>query len=165
MTWNEAVSHLLVFVVGVAGGVAVSFFSSSLTELRQAHQAKRQSRRTIGSVRAQIPTLIHEMRKDLTEHSTLREFFVLPSSRVFLNAGGNPTLRYLEEEHPGLCTAVHILENHGYVSDVTSTNTRRYRMSEEFVSFVFNASHDCGAAAVTMMPHSGHADCATYRMA
>lgn len=28
----------------------------------------------------------------------------------------------------------------------------------------FNASHACHAAAVTMMPHSGHADCATFRM-
>jgi hypothetical protein len=29
----------------------------------------------------------------------------------------------------------------------------------------FNASHVCHAAAVTMMPHSGHADCGTFRMA
>ncbi len=29
----------------------------------------------------------------------------------------------------------------------------------------FNTSDDCRAAAVTMMPHSGHADCGTFRTA
>ncbi len=29
----------------------------------------------------------------------------------------------------------------------------------------FNTAHACHAAAVTMMPHAGHADCGTFRMA
>jgi hypothetical protein len=136
VTIGDLGSHLFVFATGVASGVAISFFSTGLTEWRQEHKARRRSRRTFKAVRSQMPELIGEMRNDIVMHPNLREFLVLQSSQLTLNTGNSVVLRYDVDAHPSLNADIHVLENHGYVSDVTTTNVHRYRMSEAFVDLL-----------------------------
>ena len=43
------------------------------------------------------------------------------------------------EDHDNLCGQIDILENQGYLTDVTPKNTPIYRMSEEFVRHILNS--------------------------
>lgn len=88
-------------------------------------------------IKEQMPALIAEMKKDLEgeDGKFVREFFVT-SRRHVLGGSEKPRFIYYEEDHDNLRGKIDILENHGYVTDVTPGNTPIYRMSEEFVSLV-----------------------------
>ena len=90
-------------------------------------------------VKGQMPALIAEMKKDLegNQGKFVREFFVM-SRRHVLGGSEKPRFIYYEEDHDNLRGKIDILENHGYVTDVTPGNTPMYRMSEEFVQLVLN---------------------------
>jgi len=79
---------------------------------------------------------IDELRSDLVDHPKQRDLFVVPNRNVMLNTGGETTLVYYRSEHPELMASIRILENHGYVRDVTDRNVPRYRLSEEFVAHI-----------------------------
>ena len=84
-----------------------------------------------------MPELIAEMAKDLTEpeNSTVREFFVAPSARVTINSR-QTRLIYYEDQHSDLMGKVAILENEGFVTDVTTGTIPIYRMTEDFVAYL-----------------------------
>ena len=50
-----------------------------------------------------------------------------------------PTLMYHHEDHPNLTGKITILENHGYIADVTPGNAPKYCMSEEFVELILKS--------------------------
>ncbi len=79
------------------------------------------------------------MKEDLSnkEYQFIREFFLL-SKRLEFNPSKNYFSYYLEE-HKDLLDKIIVLENHGYVMDITSTSTKKYRMTEEFVEMVLNS--------------------------
>ncbi|HEQ60879.1 MAG TPA: hypothetical protein ENN74_04635 [Firmicutes bacterium] len=82
-----------------------------------------------------MPKLLVEMKHDLAkpEHCDTREFFI--SQREWLlNAAG--CFVYYENDHPGLQGKIHVLENLGYVVEITAGDTPKYRMTEEFVQLV-----------------------------
>jgi len=90
-------------------------------------------------VKEQMPALIAEMKKDLegNQGKFVREFFVM-SRRHVLGGSEKPRFIYYEEDHDNLRGKIDILENDGYLTDVTPGNTPIYRMSEEFVQLVLN---------------------------
>jgi hypothetical protein len=49
----------------------------------------------------------------------IREFFILPNDRVIFNSGGERCPFYYEEQHENLMHKIKILENYGFVYDVT----------------------------------------------
>ena len=69
----------------------------------------------------------------------MREFFVM-SRRHVLGGSEKHRFIYYEEDHDNLRGKIDVLENLGYVADVTPGNTPIYRMTEEFVRLVV----DCG---------------------
>jgi len=83
-------------------------------------------------VMATMPDLIKEMKEDLTKagNKFTREF-VLASKKWAMSVPN--CFAYYFEEHEELQGKVHVLENYGYVIDVTATNLKRYRMTEKFV--------------------------------
>jgi len=91
-----------------------------------------------GKVQAAMPELIAEMKADLTKEGNelIREFFLVKKSWS-LNAA-NPCFVYYFDDHENLQSKVHVLENHGFVYDVTPGNAKKYRMTEEFVEFVLS---------------------------
>lgn len=84
-------------------------------------------------VKASMPELIAEMKEDLTKEGNefIREFFINSTSWT-LNVI-DPHFVYYFEDHENLQGKIHILENYGFVIDVTHGKTKKYRMTEEFV--------------------------------
>lgn len=136
MTLTELGSHLLVFALGVGSGVAASYLSAGLNDARQERKSRRTAQRKFDAVRDQMTSLIAELRSDLLDNTKQREFLIAPNRNVMINTGGRRVLVFYRSEHPDLLENVRILENHGYVRDETSSNLRRYCMSEDFVSLV-----------------------------
>jgi hypothetical protein len=87
-------------------------------------------------VKASMPELILEMKKDLTDEGNAftREFFIISKSWI-LNVV-DPCFVYYFEDHENLQGKIHILENYGFVIDVTPGNAKKYRMTEGFVELL-----------------------------
>lgn len=83
-----------------------------------------------------MPELILEFKEDLSEgNQEVRHFFLIPNEKVVFNAREHCFV-YYEDRHVNLRGKVAILENHGYVVDVTTGNAPKYRMTEEFVDLL-----------------------------
>ena len=124
---------LIAFAAGIATETLRPYFSDMLTDRRREREAKMKELEQFRSVVSQMSDLISEMKNDLSspENSLIREFFL--SKRSYsLNTGG-PAFIYYVDDHQGLQSKVHILENHGYVKDITPGNAPMYRMTEDFV--------------------------------
>jgi hypothetical protein len=131
---------LVAFLAGIATETARSYFSDILTDRRRDHEAKSKEKELFRYVVGQMPDLIDEIKKDLNdpEQSLIREFFI--SKKAYsLNVGDTPCFIYYSDDHPGLQSKVHILENQGYVRDITPGNAPMYRMTEDFVRLLKEA--------------------------
>jgi hypothetical protein len=86
-------------------------------------------------VKTSMPELIAEMKEDLTKEGNEfnREFFIV-SRRWTLNVVR--CFFYYFEDHGDLQGKIHVLENYGFVKDVTPGNAKKYRMIEDFVELV-----------------------------
>lgn len=82
-----------------------------------------------------MPKLIEEMSEDLAKHPSNREFLVLDSERDNVMGSGS-AIAYFRTEHSELNENLHVLENLGLIRNVTTGNTLRYRMTEEFVELI-----------------------------
>jgi hypothetical protein len=87
-------------------------------------------------VQALMPDLIEEMSTDLKREPLTREFFLVGKGWV-MNCR-NPCFMYFFEEHENLQSKLQILENCGFVVDVTSGNARRYRLTEGFAEYLLS---------------------------
>ena len=85
-------------------------------------------------VRSAMPALVSEMRADLSVEGNefIREFFLL-SRKWVMNWGRTRRFAYYYEEHDNLDGKIQVLENCGFVFDVSTRKTKKYRMTEEFV--------------------------------
>lgn len=136
-------SELIAFIIGTAVGASGQYFASKFTDQRRRQEAKRETRDRFKQVRAAIPKLLAEMHDDYMkpENAVLRELFVLPNRHVIMGSGGGgprTTLAYYEDDHNNLRDQFRILENNGYVYDVTSGKVPKYQVTEEFVELVRN---------------------------
>jgi hypothetical protein len=77
------------------------------------------------------------MSADLKGNPLVREFFI-KEENARLNTRGQAFFFYDFEKHDNLQGKVQILENYGFVVDVTSGNTKRYRMQETFAEFLLS---------------------------
>ena len=84
-----------------------------------------------------MPALIAEMKAGLQgkDGKFVREFFVVNKN---VTLGGSSKLRfvYYFEDHEYLQGKLDVLENYGFIEDVTPGNCPIYRMTEEFVKLV-----------------------------
>ncbi len=83
-----------------------------------------------------MPALFAEMRADVLRDTsgTKREFF--PYNDGAICAPGPDTFYYAPSVHANLTSMLAVLENHQYIVDVTATDAKRYRMTEEFVGLL-----------------------------
>jgi len=90
-------------------------------------------------VKILMPGLIADIKKDLTREGSnlIRELFIV-SKNWSLNVA-NPHFVYYFEEHEKLQGKMHILENYRFVIDMTSTNVKKYRLTEEFVDLLLTS--------------------------
>ena len=81
-----------------------------------------------------MPDLLAEMRDDLIQNPLYREFVLLKRGWAFNTR--DQILAYYFDDHPELKNQVLVLENHGLIIDVTSSNVDRYRLTESFVEYL-----------------------------
>lgn len=134
-------SHLITFLLGVFTGAAGKYLADKYTDKRRHKEKETKVQKKFINLAQQMPELITEMKDDLSkpEYMVIREFFILPSDKAIFNSGGESCLFYYEEQHENLMHKVKLLENHGFIYDVTHTNAPKYRMVDEFVDYVINA--------------------------
>ena len=132
------VSHLVAFLVGALTGAAGQYLGDKYSDRRREKEAARRTLKSFRQIAAKMPALLREMRDDLLNDSTdtVREFFVLPNKRVSLGGSTKRRFTYFESEHEGLREKLDLLEQEGFIVDVTPNNTPLYRMNEHFVSFL-----------------------------
>ena len=81
-----------------------------------------------------MPALFAEMRKDLVDNPHFREFVLLGRGWIYNSAA--PYVSYCFEDHENLLDMVRVLENNGLVRDVAFNRVDRFRLNEEFVSYL-----------------------------
>jgi len=133
-------AFLVTFLIGVATGAAGNYFASKYTDRRRDSEKGKKAKHTFMNVKKQMPDLISEMKTDFTknENSSIREFVVLPNNKVLFNSQ-QPRFIYFESQHENLLGKITILENHGYIRDVTVSNAPIYRITEEFWNLIINS--------------------------
>lgn len=111
------------------------YYGEKFTDQRRKQEARQESRRQFESVCQQMPDLIKEMQENLAEMPHVRQFFVLPKGAE-LGGTASPAFKYYDSPDKPLQSWVQVLENHGYVVDITSKSTPKYRMTKEFVNLI-----------------------------
>lgn len=89
-------------------------------------------------IRASMPTLIEEIKQDLTRpgQENIREFIIIRKSwTVNLST---PCFIYYLDDHENLLADLQVLENYGFIYNISSTKLVRYKFSEDFVSFILD---------------------------
>ena len=86
----------------------------------------------------EMSALFSEMRNNLSfsENKFVREFLVLDSGVIFSH--DKPRFEYRSNVHQQLFNQIDILESYGFVKVVLVTNTKIYRMTEEFVDLLLS---------------------------
>ena len=87
-----------------------------------------------GKVERLMPALLEEMREDLRNYPTSREFVVLKRSWVYNSQ--DFYLAYYLDEHEDLEGKLQVLANLGLVREVTHNNVRRFLFAEQFVDYL-----------------------------
>lgn len=130
--------YLITFVLGAFTGAAGKYLADKYTDKRRGKEKESGKRKIFLNLAEKMPNLIKKMREDLSkpECMVIREFYILTNDRVLFNYGGERCLFYYEDQHDNLRHKIKLLENNGFVYDVTHTNMPKYRMTEEFVDCV-----------------------------
>lgn len=89
-------------------------------------------------VKKLMPLLLEEMRNGFTSKkgALIREFVLLPNKNVTFNSGSKKRFEYYSDEHEDLHNKVDILDNYGFVIDVTQDGSPIYRITEEFFELI-----------------------------
>jgi len=126
------------FLIGAATMAAGGYLANKCTDQRRAKEAKNTISETFNSLWDKHHDLMLEMKNDLEEQDNTyqREFFLLNSKWSFNHDG--PYLSYHIDEHQNLEQQIRMLENHGFLIDVTEPgkNVSRYYFDEEFVNLL-----------------------------
>lgn len=119
------------FLVGALTGAAGTYLGDRYTDVRRAREARRDQDAQWLDIQRRFPAVIEEMRTDFSgpDGSTVRAFFV-KSSTTSIGFVSEPAFEYHTDKHADILAAVRLLEQRGYVSDVTPGSTPMYRVHE-----------------------------------
>ncbi|WEJ70441.1 hypothetical protein [Pseudomonas sp. PSE14] len=123
------------FVVGGFTGAVGTYLGDKYTDIRRDKQAKKAQAQQWADIERRYPALIAEMRADLATNEHVRVFFVVKDGLI-IAATTEPSFEYCPVKHPNLIAATHHLQELGFITDVTTANTPRYRMTEAFVDLL-----------------------------
>jgi hypothetical protein len=83
-----------------------------------------------------MPKLLEEMSNDLKGNPTIREILLI--GKDWAMRYGYPYLSYYFEDHENLISKFQILENYGFIIDTSNSDTKRYRIAEEFADYLLS---------------------------
>lgn len=140
----EWVYRLFVFVggfgLGYVSAVLSKYHSDILTDRRREREAEVARNTEFQQLNETMPELLTEMQNDLSGSQFKREF-VLVAHAGSIGISDGSCFEYYTSQHEDLSAKVMILEEKGWLTDVTESEyTPRYRMTEEFVSLLRNAT-------------------------
>lgn len=126
------------FVAGTITGAIGTYLGNRITDRSRERNETAADRRVFAHVQDEMPTLIAEIKADLQREDgrMVREFFAIKHRGIAMGGSSKPRFAYYVEDHPQLHGQLEVLENRGYIIDVTPGNTPVYRMTEEFVEYV-----------------------------
>lgn len=93
----------------------------------------------LADLEKKAPKLLAEMREDLTNHPLVREFILMSKGAIY-NGDGNVIFEYYYEDHEYLPSMMTIMEHANAIYEVTFNNVKRYKFTEEFISYVIGDS-------------------------
>jgi hypothetical protein len=123
------------FLGGATVGAAGGYLAGLFTDRRHRKEAKRHARVAFLDTVKKLPDFVKELKADLAREPSVREFFILDKG-ASLGGSSVPSFEYESTDENRYKNKAQILENMGYVIDVTPKNTPMYRMTEEFVELV-----------------------------
>lgn len=133
----DTLSLAVGFLVGAATGAAGSYMADKFTDARRQKARIKAQQRLWKDIEARFPSVIAEMRDDFSSHEgrNVRSFFVKESTTMigFLS---EPCFEYHTDKHPDLRAAVHCLEQHGFISDITPGSCPKYRVHEHLIDWL-----------------------------
>jgi hypothetical protein len=139
-SWDAVATHSAAFLLGAAMAAAGQYLADRFTDQRRRQETRADIQARWAKIVGAMPAFIVEMKQNLSSAPLVREFIVLPSKHVAFGGGKlQPRFRYYEDEHPQLRGQLAMLEDYGYIRDVTPRNTPIYRMTEEFVELVLRS--------------------------
>jgi len=134
---NSFLSHIIAFVSGILIVIIGNYYSKKYTDKRYKKEADKIIHSKLIKIRDGMPELIDEMKDDLKNDSSVREFCVSSKNHA-LGAQSKKRFIYYEEDHDNLISKIDILENNGFITNVSPKNLPIYRMTEEFVGLIIN---------------------------
>jgi hypothetical protein len=81
-----------------------------------------------------MPALLEEMREDIRNNPTTREFVILKRGWIYNSDG--PHLFYYLDEHEDLEGKMQVLANLRFIREITYNEVRRFLFQEEFVDYL-----------------------------
>ena len=129
------ISHLITLIVGFVAGFFSNYFSSKATDKRRNKEREKTKKKEFEKTKEDMPELISEMKEDHDRNPSVREFFVLPKRKTPINPSGpiENYFFYYEDEHENLRGKFNILENKGYIENITPKKVPKYRINENFI--------------------------------
>jgi hypothetical protein len=122
------------FSRGVLEGWKRAAERSAAVALTQGRNSSSVSQLGHAKIERLMPALLEEMREDLRNHPTSREFVVLKRCWVYNSHGFY--LAYYLDEHEDLEGKLQVLANLRLVQEITYNNVRRFLFQEEFVNYL-----------------------------
>jgi len=104
----------------------------SIAEAGDEYEAAKMA--VFSKIERMMPDLLEAIRQDLADESLRREVVIYKKGLNY-NAGGNE-LFYHHDDHKSLEDKMTILCSHHLIVDITWNNTKRYRLTEEFVDYL-----------------------------
>jgi hypothetical protein len=135
-----APDRILTFLGGIAVGIVITalgrFLGGLLTHYWHNWKATKADQRTFERVEAEVPEVIASIREFLKTPKTRRHReFLVAEAKATLGMR-RPSIVLVYRDFPDLKGALQILENHGYIADVTTGNVLKYRLKEHFVAMI-----------------------------
>jgi hypothetical protein len=107
---------------------------SAAVALSQGRDPSSRSQPGYAKIERLMPALLEEMREDLRNNPTAREFVVLQQGWVYNSRG--PYLAYYLDGHDDLEGKLQVLVNLGCLREITYNNVRRFLFEEDFVDYL-----------------------------
>ena len=130
------------FLTGAFTSAAGNYLADKYTDVRRGKEEEKKSKKFWRETKRRFPSIIEEMECDLKREGLIgvRVLFVKESNTT-MGFVAEPYFEYYTDKHPELTAAVHYLQDHGLLKDITPGNTPMYRMSEPLIDLLLDRKH------------------------
>ena len=92
--------------------------------------------RSYENLEKKIPSLVAEMRSDISDAPFIREFIIMSKDWSYNGDPQNPIFSYYFEDHDNLKPMLKVMGNYGAIIETTHNDTDRFEFTEEFAEYL-----------------------------